>query len=532
MSKSTFTLVRPANFFVAAFFLCQFCFKPAVAQTGVTSIVTTSYNIAASAAITNRKGAGVRDNANAISTRWDSAGTAFTLNFNASATADSTPITSLVIAGVGNMYIVSAIPVAKVRRVANANVLTAGQHYPFWEKVAAGFPGNAATTGTFDIEAPQITSLETALIANNMNSGYDNVFQNTNANLHYANIERIDYVIPAGITIPAGTNTANLGFTIYDRGVGDPFKMVGISAINATNDPLTYKFANVVSVTAANFGANLLAANFSYVIMQRDPNFNNAEARPSTTGSQNIRGVFVSLASLGFIAGEKVYGFSLMATDVKANPTNAELLNFADNTVYPTNTANANVLDLVNGLSISAENSIVLASAVQLHARYVNNNTGLFWNKAEQSGTKNITIQRSEDAIHFSDIAILNADATNFSENSAHASGRVFYRLKIVKEAGGFTYSNIEVLQAAHLPATRLYPTIARDFLYVDVAGRYVNRQLSANIINASGQVVNRFILNAENVMSIYIGNITTGNYRLVLYDGAEKIFNAAFVKQ
>jgi hypothetical protein len=304
------------NYLKALVLIFLFGCKISFAQLGVTSFTTTNYNLPASTSITNRFGAGVTNASNLVQTRFDSTGTNFTINFNASATADSIAVATVTITSIGTGSLLNVNAIAKVRRVANAFVPSAGEHYPFWASVDAGFPANNATTGTFNIAAPETSTLEAALVSNNISTGYDNVFQNTNANIHYANIERLDYVIPLGFTPSASADLNKIGFTIYDRGLGDPFKIAGIKNLNASNDVTDYNvittspFAACLAVAGSNFGANLLASNFSYIIFQKDPRFKNSESRPSVSGSQNIRGVFISLASLGFVANQKVYGFS------------------------------------------------------------------------------------------------------------------------------------------------------------------------------------------------------------------------------
>ncbi len=503
------------------------------AQIPISSITTTSYNLAASPSITGRKGAGVKQNGTALGTRWDSVGTSFTINFNASTTADSVAINTVTTSlGIGSLLTLNAI--AKIRRVANADVPNTGEHYPFWAAVNAGFPAAAATTGTFDVAAPEITSLESALISNNINSGYDNVFQNTSANVHYGNIERVDYIIPNGFTPSAGADLTKIGFTIYDRGVGDPFKIAGIKAINASNDPSDYNvitaspFAACLGVVVSNFTttAGLLGANFNYVIFQRDPRFNNSEFRPSTTGAQNIKGVFISLAALGFTASQKVYGFSLFADDILTTATVASLLNYS---AFPTNTANANILDLVNGLGVGNFGQTVLASSLQLNAQLQNKVVALSFANIGNYNQEKFVLQRAGVNNMYEDIAdIINGQKTFVDVHPLSAVS--FYRIKIIKQDGSISYSNIQVI-ANNEKITNIFPTLATDILYIQSSKILLGAPVNISIYSADGKLISNVIETANNLMSYNVTYLARGKYWIIVKQDGKEIAKQLFIK-
>lgn len=58
----------------------------------------------------------------------------------------------------------------------------------------------------------------------------------------------------------------------------------------------------------------------------------------STSGTQNIGGVFLSLNDLGIANTVKIFGYSIFAADLPANATAADLVNFKNATFFPTNT--------------------------------------------------------------------------------------------------------------------------------------------------------------------------------------------------
>lgn len=519
---------KPLLYFVFLFFV-----NYGYSQIGVTSITTTSYNLTAPPTITNRLGAGVTQASNGVQTRFDSTGTNFTINFNTSATADSIAVSTVTIASIGTGSLLNVNAIAKVRRVANANVPSAGEHYPFWATVSAGFPANNATTGTFNITAPEISTLENALVTNNISTGYDNVFQNTNANVHYANIERLDYVIPLGFTPSGSADLTRIGFTIYDRGTGDPFKIAGIKALNASNDPSDYNvitaspFASCLAVAGANFGANLLATNINYIIFQKDPRFNNSESRPSVSGNQNIRGVFISLASLGYTAGQTVYGFSLIPDDMATSTTVANLLNFS---AYPTTTANTSILDLVNGLGVANFSQIVLSNNVKLTAKKVGKNVLLSWISNSSNLNASTILQRGLRTDNYINLTNLSVNSNSFLDTNP-IDGTSFYRLKFIAADGKIDYSNAQVINTKKTGAT-IFPTIVSNMLFIKPDASFSNKPISIIIYSLDGKLINAVIESYNTLISFNTSHLTRGKYFIVLKQDNTKMVSQYFVKE
>ncbi|HEX2629573.1 MAG TPA: hypothetical protein VHM26_11185, partial [Chitinophagaceae bacterium] len=225
-------------------------------QQPITAIFTTS-NTAPLVTYNNVKGAGLRKPDNTLRSSWDSSGTSFTVKFNAALTGNIRNITQYTVSGLASTVLQApANAIVKLRRTGNSYVNDTRVHHNFWATYSS-IPSAMATSGTYNFTAPEVLLPEDAFLLNNITSGYDNIFENTINNLHASNIERLDFIIPGGLTALTNTDRTNSGVAVFDRGTGDPFKIAAITAVDASNNPTAY--GNLVSVTAANFGNSLLA---------------------------------------------------------------------------------------------------------------------------------------------------------------------------------------------------------------------------------------------------------------------------------
>ena len=206
---------------------------------------------------------------------------------------------------------------------------------------------NAAVTGIKDIiwaETESISgndltyrpsfipSVEQSFNSLSINIGSDEFFVNTPSSTHFSNIERIDFIFQSGFTSSA---PANSGFAVFERNGNDNFKIAAVTAIDASGNPTA--FGSLVNIASSRFGADLKAVD--YTIFTKEPG--DAEFRPSQDGgTQQVKGVYVSLQDLGIIAGQPFYGYVLLPNDAVST----------DFTLNPTNTAASNGgMDLLPG---------------------------------------------------------------------------------------------------------------------------------------------------------------------------------------
>lgn len=330
------------------------CCFPAIGQ-GITSIVTANETRAATTH-TGLPGAGHRNASGVLSSLWDSTGTSFNVRYGVGP-VQRTTITQFTVSGYSGNFISTGVRAkVRIRRSASTYVGSAGMHYNFWMAYDT-LPPSGATTGTFLLRAQAPTS-DTALMASsNLLAGLDNVFQNTNANLHSGNIERLDVLLNQGLT-PMAYDLTRAGMVVFDRGTGDTFRMAAITGIDANGDPLTY--GPMIGVSAGQFGNNLLGAAQPMIICTNDQRWGTM-ARPSSISTQNIRGTFVTLSALGIAAGQTFYGYSLFPLDVATASTNWN--------TQPTNTNSGNQIDPVAFFGVFKEVTSTLAVNPPLPSR-------------------------------------------------------------------------------------------------------------------------------------------------------------------
>lgn len=502
--------------------LCLVCNLNVFAQKGITSINTTSVNLQVQDTISNRHGAGVQSSIHGLSDRWDSAGSNFKLVFNAG-NSDSLFITDASITGsTGNRLQIPTI--AKVRRVSNSAVQNNGNHFSFWA-ASNSAPLPTENTGIFSINAPDLATMEAGLVSNNINTGFDNVFQNTSVNVHYGNVERIDYIFPNGITTNESVSLSKIGFIIYVYGAGNPFNIAGISNLDLQKDPSDYSLP-LVSVSGSDFGNDLLPTEQSFVIFQKDPLFYGSETRPSARRIANIKGVFISLAELGFTTGQKVYGFSLFANDVPANSTVAALLDFNS---FPTNTNSNNMLDLVNSVGLYSFNQTVLSSPVLLRASVQNLSVVLEWNNESIVNAKKAILQRAGNNMIYYDLKEISSNQIAYTDLSLRTDIS-YYRLKVFEKNGGIKYSNIQYVNSNKKKA-QIFPTVTNDMLYINAQNLKIDKPFTISIYNLDGKLVQTYNPKASSFINLNVSNLQKGMFVIVVAQNNETIISERFQK-
>ncbi|MFT3681797.1 MAG: T9SS type A sorting domain-containing protein [Ferruginibacter sp.] len=237
-------------------------------------------------------------------------------------------------------YIQNANSFVKIRRVNNAKVNTSRQL--IWTEKAG-----SATDSHIAVVNPYNDNMESVFSGNALNWGTDNLFANQgDGNGNNNNIERLDVIFQGGIISEANNK---VGFALFERGADnahDPFVIAAITAVDVDGNPTAY--GNPVRVATANWG-NIPASTIDYYVMRRDPNTENS-LRMSTSGTQNIGGVFVSFNDLGIDTGVKIYGYSVIAYDLPVNATGADLVDYSNTNFFPTNTSSGTLeggIDLI-----------------------------------------------------------------------------------------------------------------------------------------------------------------------------------------
>lgn len=503
-----------------AILFCQNIF----AQFRITSIATNTSNLPSTDTVFNRKGAGVKSIATGIADRWDSSGTNFKLVFNAGANANvSVSSINITDFGIANRILFPVI--AKVKRVANAEVTNVGNHYAFFVAAKAS-PSAAADEGLFLLNGPEVNNMEEGLVSNNINTGYNNIFQNSSDNVHYSNIERIDFVFPNGFTVGADADIRKVGFTIFDASeTGNPFKIAGIKSIDNLNEVSSY-ITPLRAISEACFGDKLFSDSKDFVIFQKDPTFNGCESRPSVKANQNMRGVFVSLATLGFVVGQKVFGFSLFADDIPTSSNENYLLNYHG---YPTNSNSTRMLDLVNSVGVYSFNQSVLASPTVLRATLQNSKVLLQWNATSLADANKVFLQKATSNMLYNDIAEVVLNQSSFVDESI-LTNISYYRLKIIATNGAVKYSNIQHINSK-ITSTQIFPTVVNDMLHFSSNTVAINKPISISVHTIDGKLLQSYNKTATSTMNIDVNNLQKGMYIISITQNNEIVIRQKFIK-
>lgn len=213
-------------------------------------------------------------------------------------------------------------------------------------------------TSPYVILPPQPTTTQAALEQNNIYSGADNLFTNiSNPDTNHSNVQRADIIFGSGLT-----TASNLGISVFERGLPkkhDGFKIAAITGLSGTT-PTQYGTTILSYTRSNNWGrTDLTGDNQPYVVLNDSAANSNTDTGVSTGTfrpthnvsqqvSQQIGGVLIRLTELA-PQGTTIFGYSLFAADLPNNATNANLINTADTTYFPTNTT-----DLRGGLDLVA----------------------------------------------------------------------------------------------------------------------------------------------------------------------------------
>lgn len=472
------------------------------------------------------KGAGLRNPLGGLISSWDSTGSSFTVNFNAPAAINTLQLTQFAVGGISTPVI--KMPVSsfvKIRRAANVDVGDDRKYFNFWAAYST-VPAAGATSGTYNFTAPEVLNPDDAFLSNNLTSGYDNIFQNTIASPHFGNIERIDFIFPSGLKPLNDTDRIESGAIVLDRGAGDPFKIAAITAVDGANVPTA--FGPLISVTALEYGNTLLAANITYGIMISDVKYN-AESRPSTISSQNIKGVFISLRDMGIALNQKFYGYALFGVDVaSADP---------DWTTYPNNTNGGGQLDPVNVMGLFKSSKSVLTVPVNFEATRDNEVSKLDFTLYNKYVCDEVIVERSSDGVTYTAIGNLTVDeakAYHFNDVSPN-EGNNFYRLFFKEKKGSGGYSQVKLVQFPITTTIKAFPVPASNVLHVTVPDTWKNRNVKVELWSQAGHLVqqNNFKVVA-NMITLPLGKKQNGYYQLRvtnLYDNSTVVKNITIMQ-
>lgn len=192
-------------------------------------------------------------------------------------------------------------------------------------------------------------TMEDLLLEGNiLNSTWD-TFANVNSGAGPGHdIERIDYVWSNGYTVIGDEVVVVFNFDPVNA--QDDFRVAVFTSVDGTAEkkPTNYASSGVL-VTGTNYPDKLplpypsggpTSSNSSGWSTGTSDDLSGTITGPSDSQTVGIGGVAIKLTDLGVTAGQTIYGYSLIPTDVNASSA-ANLVDFTNATYYPTNTANA-----------------------------------------------------------------------------------------------------------------------------------------------------------------------------------------------
>ena len=414
-----------------------------------------------------------------------------------------------------NMYVGGAV---KIRRVNNSSA--SDRRSLLWME-------SSESGSTYKIFPSYTDSMEEFFQGRIINKGTDNLFGNRgDGSGNNNNIERVDWIAAGGLKT---TNVSQSGFVVFERGVDnqhDPFCIAAITALDNNGDPSAY--GKIVRVSSSQYG-NIPNSALKYTILRKEQ----TEERLQKTagGNQNKGGVLVTLSDLGVLPNQVIYGYSLFGTDLPANATPANLVDYTNSTYFPRNTSSNTQeggIDLIaiTGLFNTSTSTVFLPVAIQnFRGILQDGKADLRWTIGQVASCQGISVQKSDDGVQWKTIAQLQPAADRYSDLT-NGGSRAFYRIKVQETSGEVVYSPVICL--GQTPATGSFQVLraglaGRRFqLSVQSPGKErcqlrwysVHGQLLFQEEMATASGVNELVLTPPSYQGVAILQLTSGAAR------------------
>lgn len=355
------TTIVMKHFYLLLIMLGNICYG--LAQTGISTITRNSVDAEVGRSYAST-GAG--------NSSYNDYGANRNFNYRFGTNSGQTPgfsqVASFVAGGI--TYNSKVLPVVvKMRRVDNANVIGI-KDVVFFKGVKSGSTPNF----TLSLNSEYNADMESVFASNNIFNGTDNIFHNgSESNRNNNNIERVDVMVPSGMSTGVSSKS---GFPIFERGNAgqhDPFKVALILGVDASGNPNAY--SNIISVSSGAYASSNPIGNTTFYVLRRT---GSDDLLVSADATQGIGGVFFKFSDFGVSNGTTIYGYSLLSSDF-AGTTPASVVNYNNNTNYPTTTTDAGGIDLMAAL--------LFVDAGSISGRVFNDADGMSNNMVDGDGT-------------------------------------------------------------------------------------------------------------------------------------------------
>lgn len=128
----------------------------------------------------------------------------------------------------------------------------------------------------------------------------------------------------------------------------------------------------------------------------------------------------------------------------------------------------------------------------------------LNWQTATETGNKDFTVERSDDAVHFRTIASIPSQALNGNSSqplnysyldhdaNAAAGTTLYYRIRQTDNSGAFSYTSVVRLANKNTGSVQLSvaPNPSNGQLYLDMATGGDNQTMQVAVLNTTGNVI------------------------------------------
>jgi hypothetical protein len=149
--------------------------------------------------------------------------------------------------------------------------------------------------------------------------------------------------------------------------------------------------------------------------------------------------------------------------------------------------------------------------------------TVLNWASAKEVNFGHFVVQRSNDGVSYSDIAIVFGDNSGSSAGNAYTytdksneSKVAYYRLKMVDKDGSSKYSSVKIIRNTDDKDASIttFPNPATNQLRVAIPNDWQNQPVTYSIYNISGGVVkNKVCTQASQTETFNISDLKAGTY-------------------
>jgi hypothetical protein len=494
------------------FIALLFCSFAATSQTSITAVTTSTVPTVTSTTYTNV----------AADT---------TYNWGVAPNNLITNLTGFTSGSVSYTYANAVTGTVYLRRVDNANAI--GNVTLAWVE---------ATTTTsptvFNMSADY--EKDQAVFLNNhvYNKGADNLFGNVGGNSN--NIERLDWIIPAGY---ATTQPDKVGFAVFDRGPSGSHDVFAIAAITSLSLGLPNSYSNIVRVTSAEYGD--IGPNVTYRVLH---GIVPGDLFNLSGTSQNRGGVFISYQDLGITANTPVYGYSLFAGDLPVGATSTDIVDWTNITNFPTTTSSTlnteGGIDLIAITGISIANSVLPTHFMNFDAVENNDIINLKWVVENENSVDRYEIERSTDGINYFKINEVKsvgdyngAHTYSLPDNVASvSSNQLFYRISQYDKNGSYYYSNtVAIRRNSKTASILLYPNPVSEFLFVNIPSSITDKGVLAVINSAGARVISKGVqlFNGNNSFTVNgVRQLPNGIYQLSIKLESGKTIVKQFSKQ